>query len=139
MEKRTLRCASNLLARSGSCDSFRPKRHAAGTISSKWRKSMAKGTKKVKAKQATTRVKRATKKKARKAAPRYRPQIGELTAPEVGAQEQLVAEVLSRPEPRVSSINRLQHIPENKLEDEVKSFKEIDEADIVTAFSDGTG
>jgi hypothetical protein len=38
-----------------------------------------------------------------------------------------------------TSINRLQRIPENKLLDEIKSFREIDEADIVTAFSDGQG
>src|SRR5262245_11940253 len=95
---------------------------------------MTKRTKKVKAKKATIRVKR---KKARKAAPPYRRQMSELTAQGVGAQEQLAAEVLS--EPRVSSINRLEKIPENKLQDEIKSFEEIDEADIVTAFSDGKG
>lgn len=35
--------------------------------------------------------------------------------------------------------NRLQHIPENKLVDEINDFKQLDEADIVTAFRDGSG
>jgi hypothetical protein len=37
------------------------------------------------------------------------------------------------------SINRLQRISESELVDRIQSFKEIDEADIVTAFRDDHG